>query len=169
MRRTWMMLCLLLMPVIAAGQAATDPVAVQLEQLNATLKQLVALLNRQSDLQDLDLLMRRVQLGDSRVAELERRLRAAEGELRSEQAKQAALEQQLRSAKAELQRRNPSIPADELQSLVARTEAELKTAGQRTSQLTQEIAALQSELAARRDELRSWQSVLDRQLAKHSG
>ena len=172
MRRTWMTLCLSLIPLAAAAQVASapsDPIAAQLEQLNTTLKQLVVLLNKQSDLQDLDLLMKRVQLVDSRIGELERRLRTAEADLRNEQTKQATLEQQLKGVNAELQRHNPNIPATELEAMAAHTEAELKRVQQRGSQLTQEIAALESELAARRDDLRSWQGILDRRLAKHAG
>jgi hypothetical protein len=53
--------------------------------------------------------------------------------------------------------------------MAAHTEAELKAVRQRSGQLAQEISAIQGELAARRDELRSWQSILDRRLAKQTG
>lgn len=173
MRRIWMAFFLfLLIAVAAAAQsvpASADPIAVQLEQLNGTLKQLVVLLNRQTDLQDLDLLMKRVQLGDGRVAELERRLRMEQADLQAAEKEQATLEQRLIEVNAELQRHNPNIPATELESMVAHTEAGLKAARQRNGQLAQDVAALQGELAARRDELRSWQGILDRRLAKMGG
>jgi chromosome segregation ATPase len=165
-------LSLILITVAAAAQsvpAPADPVAVQLEQLNGTLKQLVILLNRQTDLQDLDLLMKRVQLGDGRVAELERRLRMEQDDRQALEKEQATLEQRVIEVNAELQRHNRNIPATELESMASHTEAELKAVRQRSWQLAQEISAIQGELAARRDELRSWQSILDRRLAKQTG
>jgi len=162
----------ILITAAAAAQsvpASADPVAGQLEQLNGTLKQLVVLLNRQTDLQDLDLLMKRVQLGDGRVAELERRLRMEQADLQAAEKEQAALEQRLIEVNAELQRHNPNIPATELESMVAHMEADIKTVRQRSGQLAQDVAALQGELAARREEVRSWQGILDRRLAKMGG
>ena len=52
---------------------------------------------------------------------------------------------------------------------IAQTEGGLKGIEQRIGQVTAEIATLEGELSIRREELRSWQAVLDRRLARHQG
>lgn len=163
MRRTSMTLGLLLLPAIAAAQSASDPVTAQLDRINATLKQIVELLNHQSDAQDLDLLMKRVQLGQSQVAELERRLHDARAELRSVEAEEVNFEGAVKVL-GEDERQTADVRAAE----VARMEAVLKRVRQHHAQAAQDVATLESELATRRDELRSWQAALDRRLSKHS-
>jgi len=164
MRSICMAVSLALLPAVAAAQQTpSDPVAAQLAQVNATLKQIVALLDRQSDVQDLDLLMKRVQLSDSQVAELERRLRSAQGELRNAEEVQANVEQRAKAVTTAAE-----IPPNDREQLLARAQTEQTRQRQRIGQLTQEIAAIESELAKRRDDLRTWQAVLDRRLAKHA-
>ena len=93
MQRTLIGLVLALLPLGAAAQQAplsADGLAVEVARVNATLKEIVTLLKRQSDIQSLDLLVKRVQLSDSQVAEQERRLRSAESELRNLEREQSS-------------------------------------------------------------------------------
>ena len=114
MRRTSMTLGLLLLPAIAAAQSASDPVTAQLDRINATLKQIVELLNHQSDAQDLDLLMKRVQLGQSaspRAGALaDEPLRPDELEREPRVRHEPALEPSRRADEQNLRARSP--PAD---------------------------------------------------------
>jgi peptidoglycan hydrolase CwlO-like protein len=168
MRRTMMTLWLVLLPMSAAAQSApADPVAAELAQVNATLKEIAALLSRQTDLQSVDLLMRRVQVSDYQVTELERRLRSAQEELRNLEGSRSSMETQLTILESRKEK-GDERPED-LKMMAADTEGGLKRTKQRISQVKQEIAALEGELATRREELRSWQSVLDRRLARYQG
>lgn len=170
MRHTWLALLLALLPLGAAAQdapASTDTVVAELAKVNATLKEIAALMNRQSDMQSLDLLLKRVQLSDSQVAELERRLRSAESELRDLESQRGSTEMQLTMLTARLEKGQE--PSGELKAMSTQTEEALKRIKQRMGQLTQEIVSLEGDLATRRDELRSWQSILDRRLARHTG
>jgi chromosome segregation ATPase len=172
MRRTWMVLFLALLPAGAAAQGASAPadaVAAELARVNATLKEIATLLNRQSDLQGLDLLMKRVQLGESNVTELERRLRTAQDELRGLEGQRSSLELQMKVADSRRERATGDYPKGELEMMATQSEEALKRLRQRAGQLMQEIAALESEIGTRRDDLRSWQTVLDRRLARHAG
>ena len=172
MRRTWIALWLALLPAAAAAQGASAPadaVAAELARVNATLKEIAALLNRQLDGQSLDLLMKRAQLSESQVTELERRLQSAQGELRSLESERSTLELRLKEASAQLEQARPDSPTSEFETIAAKAAGELKRVRLRIGQLAQETSALESELATHREELRSWQSLLDRRLAKHTG
>ncbi len=176
MHRTWKALSLALLallPVAAAAQdppPPADPVAAELARVNATLKEIAALLNRQSDLQSVDLLMKRVQLSQSQVADIERRLRSSEGELRSLETERTNLEMRLKMFTTQIERGGAGdVPTSEFESMSVQTEEELKRNRRRIAELRQEVAALEGELGSRQDEMRSWQSVLDRRLAKQGG
>jgi len=171
MRRIWIALLLALLPMSTSAQdapASADAVAMELARINATLKEIAALLSRQSDLQSVDLLMKRVQLSEGQVAELEGRLRSAQGELRDLETERSNVEMRLEMTSKQLERAGPDEPASELEALSAQAEEELKRVRQRAGQLTQEIAGLENELGTRRDDLRSWQTVLDRRLTKQT-
>ena len=168
MRRTMMTLWLALLPISAAAQSApADPVAAELAKVNATLKEITVLLSRQSDLQSAELLMRRVQLSDYQVTELERRLRSAQGELRDLENSRSSMETQLTILESRKEK-GDERPED-LKAMAVDAAGGLKRTRQRISEVKQEIAALEGELATRREELRSWQSVLDRRLARYQG
>ena len=172
MRRTLMALVLALLPVAAAAQAApaaTDPVAAELARVNATLKEITALLKGQSDIQDLDLLMKRVQLGESQVAELDRQLRSDESELRGLETQRSNSELRMRAIAAQLKRDSQDQKPGELEAISEQAAEELRRTRQRMGQLAQEIAALQNDLATRQEDLRGWQALLDRRLSRHVG
>lgn len=80
--------CVLLMlaPISVRGEeapGAADPVVAELAKLNGTLREIAALLRKQGEAQDLDLLMKRLQLAETRLADSEKALKSAESERRS--------------------------------------------------------------------------------------
>jgi peptidoglycan hydrolase CwlO-like protein len=171
MRRTLTALVLALLPLGAAAQGTPVPVdgmAAELAKVNATLKEIAALLGKQSDLQSLDLLIKRVQLSESQVAEHERRLRIAQSELQRLEDERSNHEMRIQMFNERF-KRGDTQEADQIELMVTQMENELKRNRQRTAQVTQEIATLQGDLGPRRDDLRSWQSILDRRLARISG
>jgi chromosome segregation ATPase len=144
-------------------------VATELARVNATLKEIAALLNRQSDLQGVDLLMKRVQLSQSQVTELQRQIRTAESELRSLERERDNVETRLKTIRAQEERNRPGEPPTELEAFSAQGTAELQRIRLRAIQLNQELATLQSDLASRQEDLRGWQAVLDRKLSRQAG
>ena len=167
MRRTFLALPLVLLPLNAAAQAPPVPAdpGMELARINATLKEIAALLKGQSDLQGLDLLMKRVQLSESQLAEHERRLRGSESELRSLESERGNLEMRLKMFTSQVERA-PKEDFPQLELVSAQAEEELKRVRQRIALLRPEIVALEGDVQSRADDLRSWQSLLDRRLAK---
>jgi predicted nucleic acid-binding Zn-ribbon protein len=167
MRRTFLALPLALLPLAAAAQAPPVPAdpGTELARINATLKEIVTLLKGQADLQGLDLLMKRVQLSESQLAEHERRLRGSESELRSLESERGNLEMRLKMFTSQVEKA-PKEDFPQLELVSAQAEEELKRVRQRIAHLRPEIVALEGDVQSRRDDLRSWQSVLDRRLAK---
>ncbi len=172
---TFLLALLALSPIAVAAQDAPTPaggVAAELAKVNATLKEIAALLGRQSDMQGVDLLMKRVQLSDGQVAELERRLRSHQDERRQLESERTNTELQLRflgTRLEQIEQGKSSESPDDLKAMLVQLEGGLKRTRQRISQLNQEIAVLEGELSNRREELRSWQSTLDRRLARQGG
>lgn len=172
MRRILMTLLLALLPLAVSAQNAPPPagdVAAELAKVNATLKEIAALLSRQSDIQSLDLLMKRVQLADSQVADFERRRRSAQDELHGLEAERTSVEMRLKMFSSRAEHAEAEKVEGSLAIMTEQAERELKRIRQRIGQLTPEIAALEGDLATRREELRSWQSDLDRRLARSGG
>ncbi len=171
--RTLLLALLPLTPMAAAQDAPpSGDVAAELAKVNTTLKEIAVLLGKQSDQQSIDLLMKRVQLSDAQVTELERRLRSDQSELRGLESERNGTELQLRFLATRMEQveqgKNTESP-DDLKSMTVQFEGMLKRIRQRMSQLNQEMATLEGELSTRREELRSWQLTLDRRLARQGG
>jgi len=169
MRHPLIVLLLALLPVGAFAQSApapADAAAAELVKLNATLKEIATALSRQSDLQSVDLLLKRVQLSESQAADLERRLQSAQAERNSLENERRNTEMRLKMFTSRLEK-GVEVASAEIEAMTTQMEGELKRIRQRVGQLTPEIDAVESELATRRDEVRSWLSVLDRRLSKY--
>jgi chromosome segregation ATPase len=126
------------------GPGRTGPpadVATELARVNATLKEIAALLNRQSDMQSIDLLMKRVQLAQSQVTELEGRIRTDESELRGLENQSNSLEMRLKTLRAQEEQNGANQPPINFQAFSAQTAIDLQLIRQRIGQLHQEIAA----------------------------
>ena len=171
MRRTLMTLWLALLPMAVSAQnvSPAGDVAAELAKVNATLKEIVALLSRQSDLQSVDLLMKRVQLADGQAADLERRRRSTQDELRGLESERNNVEMRLKMFGSRAEHADAEKVEGSLAIMTEQAERDLKRIRQRIGQLAPEIAALEGDLATRREELRSWQQDLDRRLARSGG
>jgi chromosome segregation ATPase len=168
MRRIVLVALVLLAPWPLAAQAPpaapADPVAAELARLNATLEEIVTLLRRQGDNDELALVIKRVELAEARLAEAERRLAAAEGNRRSLETEGTQIELRLKMMASEIEQRGGDVPAAEVEAMTTAMEAELRRMRQRAGEVASEIAALEGEVATRRREVEEWKTLLDRRL-----
>src|SRR5262245_5914570 len=137
MRRTMMTLWLALLPLAVSAQNAppAGDVAAELAKVNATLKEIAALLNRQSDIESLDVLMKRVQLDDGQVTDLERRLRSAQDELRGLEGERNGVEMRLKMFSSRADHADAEKVEGSLAIMTEQAEKELKRIRQRIGQL----------------------------------
>src|SRR5688500_12523137 len=168
MRRIVLVALVLLAPWPLAAQAppaaTADPVAAELARLNATLKEIVTLLRKQGDNDELELVIKRVELAEARLAEAERRLAGAEADRRSLETERAQIELRLKMMASEIEQRGDDMPASEAEAMNTAMEAELRRVRQRSGEMAGEIAALEGDVASRRREVEEWKTVLDRRL-----
>lgn len=147
----------------------SDPsVAGELVKIHAVLEKIAVLLARQSDSTDLDLLMKRVQLGQSQSSDIERQIRDAE--MHRQKLLDEKLELEVRievNEKTQQLASESGLTADMVESLTRTWEEQLKVSVQRLSVASAQISELQNRLAESSEAARGWQTVLDRRLAGH--
>lgn len=153
----------------ASGAAAqvSAPEATLVEEMaraRVALENIVTLLKQQAGAQDLDLLLKRVQIAATRVTSAESALRAAQTDWHGLEAEKSGVELRLGMLKLQAEAGEGEV-RPQFEVMAENTETERKRVLQRMSQLTQEIAARQAELDQRHEELEDWQRVLDRRLA----
>ncbi len=143
------------------------PIPEQLAHLNATLEHISQLLERQLDGQKLDLLLRRVEIGNRRVTALEQELERAEGEKRSVEDGRYRLQFQIQAMRRQLDVL-PSDPHDtnqsDLEAGIQNATNELRLSDLRIQQATQRVLDLQNELDGQKHDLQGLKDLLDRQL-----
>lgn len=153
----------------AAAGVAEEPVpnvAAELVKIHAALEKIATLLARQSDSADVDLLMKRVQLGQSRISEYERQLKDAEKRREELQDRKTQLEMQVQMTRTRNDNASePRMSPEELDSWTQRFDEQLKRTNQRLSEASAEIAEIQGHLMESVEGVRDWQVVLDRRLA----
>lgn len=155
-------------PVVGqAPNAANDPVAAELANLNVTLKEIVVLLRAQRESDELALLIKRVELAEARLAERERALKVAQSERRSLDSEKAQLELRLEMVAAEAEGAGGEMPIAQVDAMTAQVEGELRRVRQRATELANEVALLESSVASQSRDVQAWQSHLDRRLARH--
>jgi chromosome segregation ATPase len=142
------------------------PIARELATLNTTLKEIAQLLRQQVEVQDLDLLMKRLQLSEGQISDTEKRLSSARGELRSVEAEIGDLERR-RQLPEELEQAGSGMEPAQAEAIAAQAESELRVVRKRIGEITNEIADLEVRLSEQREEAKGWRSVLDRRLAAH--
>lgn len=170
--RSLPLLALLSLGVTAHPGAAQEPAAppqaaqaAQLAKIQVTLEKIAATLARQSEGQDLDLLMKRVQLGVSQISEVERRLKDAETRREQLQDRKAQQEMQIRMFDSRAERMEADgMPAEERESMIAIWQDQLKRTNQRITAANAEIAELQARVTEAQSDLESWKTDLDRRL-----
>jgi len=158
---------------VAGQQAAGEPppertVGERLDQLNGTLTRIAELLERQVEGQRLDLALKRVQFGSERVETLERDLRNAEDRRSSLSDEQYRIRSRLEMMAGELEEMSPEDLEGRrpmYEQMIGQAERELEILDTRIVETEQRIIDLEAELTRRRDDLRSIQDQLDRELA----
>ncbi len=151
-------------PAVAPPAA---PVPEQLAHLNATLEHISQLLERQLDGQKLELLLRRVEIGNRRVTSLEQELERADGDKRAMEDQRYRLRAQIDSMTQELQAMSPSELEEKRQEYRHRlqnAQTELNVIDVRHQEATQRVLDLQNELEGRKHDLQGLKDLLDRQL-----
>ncbi len=150
-------------------ESADGPVEVesQLARLNRTLERIAGLLERQIEGQRLDLTLKRLELGNQRIQTLESELRQAEEKKRSLEDRQYEVQSRLKMFEDELERMEPEQIQDNRGSftiMVGQAERELDVIEARLQETRRRILELENEVTRRRDDLRSLQDGLDREL-----
>lgn len=160
---------LLAVPLSAAPPSAPTAGTIpdELSRLNHTLEHIATLLERQVDGQNLDLLLRRVEIGSRRVTSLEQQLEKAESDKRNLEDQSYRLRSQVAAMKSQLD----GMSADEQAANQNNYELgmknmkdEVKLSDFRVQQATQRVLDLQNELDARKRDLQGLQDLLDRKL-----
>lgn len=166
LRRLRSALAILVWASGAAAQASAPGVTLAEEMAKArvALENIVTVLEQRAGAQDLDVLMKRVQIAATRLTSVESALRAAQADWNALETERSGVELRLGQLRLRAESGGEGVrPMFEL--MAESTETERKRVLQRMIQLTQEIAARRAELDRRRDELADWQRVLDRRLA----
>jgi len=153
----------------ARAQSSSPPSAPRaLEQevlkLNGSLQELIALLREYLARQDVDLLLKRVEIGLQKIGPLDQELRS----LREKKAADAEELSQLRTAMTALQALEPQDrtdsenPTDAVRKI--QMEGEIKRLGRRISDTEQRIIETENALVQEQQSLQQWEMEIDKRL-----
>lgn len=159
-------------PSSAAPPASPSPaesLEQEVRQLNRSVQELVALLRDYLARQDVDLLLKRVEIGLQKIGPLNQ-------ELASLRAQNLADEEQLgknRSALTAIQTReaeggaspDPQVTTDDATRKV-QLDAEIKRLRRRISATEQRIVEVEGKLAQEQRDLQQWETLIDRRLGQ---
>lgn len=170
--RRWLLIVLAVgLPAVAllAAQPGEDPapvpdVATQLAELNATLHQIAGLLERQATGQDLDLVMKRVQLTADRADQIEAELRRAEGERMGLEDEGRRMDLRLEGARSEMEA--SGAEPEQIEAVARQLAGEMEILDARLKDVRGRVAELEQRLAEERGAQREWQEFLDRMLGQ---
>jgi hypothetical protein len=169
MRRSITIIALALWPIAALAQPPSKPVApetVGLARIDASLREILSLLRRQTEVQATELLMKRVELAEARLGESNNRLRVVTAERRALEAAKISLTARIEILAA----KTPDVSTGEspqLEAAARQAIGEERRIQRRLEALAGEIGTLENEISSQSAELASWQDMLDRQLARH--
>ena len=158
------------LPAIANAQVPPNvsdapQLSAQLSQIQRVLERIADSLEGQLDGQRLDLMLKRLEVSERRVAPLQEQVRKAQAERsllqdREERAKLQLSEMADRIAAGKLE-----LTDSEAEAVVAQMELDLEQLGSRSSELDRQLVGLENELTRVREEIRDWQDYVDRELA----
>lgn len=158
------------LPAIALAQTPssdsdTARILERLTQIHGALDRITDSLEGQLAGQRLDLMLKRLEVSERRVAPLEDQVRKIRAERsvvvdREERAKLQLAEMADRLAAGELE-----LSDSQAEAAVAQMELDLEQNRSRISELDGQLAGLENELARVREEIRDWQDYVDRELA----
>ena len=148
----------------APGAKASPDLSTELVKLNKAVREIADLLAKQAEGQKLDLLMKRIEMTSSKVAQLEQRVRGIHAERDGAEEEARQLEMQTRQAQDAMSAQTDETRRTELSTSLERLDAAVKRATARGDSLSQELVEVENQLAAQRRELAEWQRVVDRRL-----
>jgi hypothetical protein len=127
------------------------------------MREIASLLSAQRDLGTLDLLLKRVQVEESRLGRATDRLQVISSERRVLETAKAPVEAKLEVLAAQLDQISTG-PHPELEVMSAQLQEELRRIRLRLAGLAEEASVLENEVGRRREELAAWQNLVDRRL-----
>lgn len=150
-----------------AAAAAPGTIEDELVRLNRTLKRIAALLERQLESDQIDLTLKRIEMGESRLSSLEDELADAratrtstEDEIQGLRMHLQSIEQELSTASVEdLEGERPGY-----EMMTRQATGRLERLESRLQETEGRIYEIENELARRRTDLRSLQEAVDRRL-----
>lgn len=156
-------------PVPSTTEEVTNPGTIEdeLVRLNRTLERIAVLLERQLESDEIDLTLKRIEMGESRISSLEDELADARSTRRSIEDETDGLRMHLRNIEQEL----ATSTAEDLEGerpgyemMSRQATYRLESLEQRLQETDARIYEIENELGRRRDDLRSLQEAVDRRL-----
>jgi hypothetical protein len=157
--------------VAGAALAQTPPtpadgdVRAELAKLNQAVREIAALLAKQTEGQKLELLMKRVELASSRAGASEARLRSLQSEKTNLEEERVQFEARTKEITERLESETSETARTEMEMFLRRSQAEGKRLAGRLQSVSQEVSELENLVASQREEAREWQRTLDRRLS----
>jgi chromosome segregation ATPase len=148
----------------ASGSEAAQ-VLDQLTEINLTLKRIADSLEGQLDGQRLDLMLKRLEVSERRVAALQEQVQKGQASRSLLEDQKARAELQLSEMADRLAAGKLELSDTEAETVVTQMELDLEQLSSRISELDRKIAGLENELTRAREEIRDWQDYVDRELA----
>ena len=152
-------------PALPQTAASDQPgLGAEVARLNATLLEIKGRLERLTETQSLDLLMKRMELSSAQVTEMEKRLRSAVAEHTDLDDEREQMEMVRESYETESESDSGRITPEQLDAFLNQHEVRMARLKTRMASLDSEMSRLQNLLAAKQRELEDWQSYIDRRL-----
>jgi len=148
-----------------AGETEAAQVLDQLTQINQALKRIADSLEGQLDGQRLDLMLKRLEVSERRVAVLQEQVQEAQASRSLLEDQKARTELQLSEMADRIAAGDLELSDTEAETVVTQMELDLEQSSARIAELDRQLVGLENELTRARKEIRDWQNFVDRELA----
>ncbi len=142
--------------------AAEATAAQQLAQINATMREIVTLLERQIEGQETDLLIKRIELSSRGLAAKKERLRKLRATAADLDERQGSFARTLEASEQELSEAVEDNPLHEVQ--LEQLRERLKSVADRQRDLERELVVLENEVRTEEEDMEVLEAVLDERL-----
>ena len=151
----------------ANPQPVAAEVPAQLKQLNQTLAQIAALLERNLEGQRLGLVMARIQISSGRSTRAEEQLATARATRADLQNQKAKMEGQLQIFADQMDLGQVDMPPEQIEVMADESALQLDLLKKRIRGMDREIMELENALAHYQQDLDDWQTLVDRHLSDY--
>lgn len=151
----------------ANPQPVAAEVPAQLAQLNQTLAQIAALLERNLEGQRLGLVMARIQISSGRSTRAEEQLATARATRADLQNQKAKMEGQLQIFADQMDLGQVDMPPEQIEVMADESALQLDLLKKRIRGMDREIMELENALARYQQDLDDWQTLVDRHLSDY--